>query len=75
MIHGVYIRTKPKHKWYLFSITPSSETATKELQQAIREAQKGGNILGEAAIQVFDSQLFIPELLSEIKEQKALGLN
>lgn len=75
MIHGVYIRTKPKYKWYLFSITPSSETATKELQQAIREAQKGGNILGEAAIQVFDSQLFIPELLSEIKEQKALGLN
>jgi hypothetical protein len=75
MIHGVYIRTKPKHKWYLFSVTLSAEAATRQLQQAVKEAQKGDNIEGEAAIQVYNSPLFIPELLSEIKEQKAFGFN
>ena len=75
MIHGIYVRTKPTHKWYLFSVTLSAEIAIRELQQATQQAQKGGNILGEAAIQIFESQLFVPELLGEIKEQKALGLN
>jgi hypothetical protein len=75
VIHGIYFRSKPKNKWSLFSITQSAETAVKELQVATQEAQKGGNELGEAVIQVFDSQIFIPEILSEIKEQKALGFN
>lgn len=75
MIHGIYFRSKPKHKWSLFSVTRSAEAAVKELQVAIQEAQKGGNERGEAAIQVFDSSIFIPELLTEIKEQKALGFN
>lgn len=75
MIHGIYVRTKPNHKWHLFSITMSAEAASKELAVAVQAAKKGGNEQGQAAIQVFDSQLFIPELLNEIKEQKAFGLN
>jgi hypothetical protein len=75
MIHGIYLRTKPKHKWHLFSTTASAEAASKELVVAMEIAQKGGNDQGQAAIQVFDSRLFIPELLNEIKEQKPLGFN
>ena len=75
MIHGIYIKTRPKSKWFLFSITQSAEVAVKELQVATQEARKGGNELGEAAIQVFDSSIFVPEILSKIKEQKALGFN
>jgi hypothetical protein len=75
MIHGIYIKSRPTHKWHLFSITLSAEAAAKELEEAIKEAQKGDNILGQAAIQTFDSSLYIPELLTEIKDRKALGLN
>lgn len=75
MFHGIYMRSKPKNKWRLFSITMSAEAAYRELDEAVKEVQKGGNELGEAAIQVFDSSLFIPELLGEIKERKAIGLN
>ena len=75
MINAVYIRTKPTHKWHLFSTTPSAEVAIKELAVAQEIAKIGGNDQGEAAIQVFESKLFIPELLSEIKEQKSLGFN
>lgn len=75
MIHAIYIQSKPTHRWYLFSITRSAEAASKELMLATYEVQKGGNERGQAAIQVFDSQLFVPELLSEIKEQKPLGFN
>jgi hypothetical protein len=75
MIHGIYVRTKPTHKWYLFSVTKSAEAATKELVVAEQIAKTGGNETGEAVIQIFESQLFIPELLSEIKEQKLIGFN
>ena len=75
MIHGIYTRNKPTSRWHLFSIALSTEAALKELEEAIKEAQKGDNTLGEAAIQVFDSSLYIPQLLTEIKERKALGLN
>lgn len=75
MIHGIYVRTKPTHKWYLFSTTKSAESAVKELAVAIQIAKIGGNDSGEAAIQVFESPLFIPELLSEIKDQKLIGFN
>lgn len=75
MIHGIYIRLKPKKKWFLFSTTKSAESASKELAVAIQVAQTGGNEQGEAAIQVYESELFIPELLTEIKDQKALGFN
>ena len=75
MIHAIYIKSRLTHKWHLFSITTSAETATKELKSAITEVQKGGNEQGQAAIQVFDSILFIPQMLDEIKEQKVLGFN
>jgi hypothetical protein len=75
MIHGIYFRSRPKNRWLLFSITASAEAAAKELLVATQEAQKGDNRLGEAAIQVFDSSIFIPEMLTEIKDRKALGFN
>jgi hypothetical protein len=75
MIHGIYVRTKPTHRWYLFSTTRSAEVATKELAVAQQHAKTGGNDQGEAVIQVFESLLFIPELLTEIKDQKQIGFN
>jgi hypothetical protein len=75
MIHGIYIRSKPANRWHLFSITLSAEAAAKELEEGIKEAQKGDNLQGQAVIQIFDSALYIPELLTEIKERKALGFN
>lgn len=75
MIHGIYVRSKPTHKWYLFSTTRSAEAANKELAVAKEHVKTGGNEQGEAVIQTFQSLLFVPELLSEIKEQKAIGFN
>ena len=47
MIHGIYIRSKPEHKWLSFLITRSAEAAVKELQMAIKEVQKGDNARGK----------------------------
>lgn len=75
MIHGIYFRSKPKNKWSLFSVVASAEVANQELEVAMQEAQKGGNELGEAAIQIFDSPFFIPETLIQLKDRKFLGFN
>lgn len=72
MIHGIYIKSKPKNKWHLFSIALTAEAATSEVNEALKKAKKEGNEQAEAAIQIFDSILFIPELLSEIKSVKLL---
>ena len=72
MIHGIYLRSKPKNKWHLVSQTISPEMANKEVETFKKQAAKEGYEEAEVAIQTFDSALFVPETLTEIKERKVL---
>jgi len=72
MIHGVYVKSRPKSKWHLVSVAISPELATQDLKDALKQAKDEGNEQAEAAIQIFDSPFFIPEMLSEVKKDKPL---
>lgn len=72
MIHGIYLRSKPKNKWHLVSQTISAEMANMEVEAFKKQAIEEGNDLAEVAIQTFDSVFFIPETLVELKERKVL---
>lgn len=75
MIHGVYLRNKPKALWHLISVSVSAEVATKDRDAALKAAIQGGNIGAQAAIQTFDSVWFLPESVKEIKESGKLLYN
>ena len=68
MIHGVYVKNRPKSKWHLVTAVVSPELANRELQEALQQAQREGNEQAEVAIQLFESSFFIPETLPEIKK-------
>lgn len=71
MIHGVYVKSRPKGKWHLVSLTISQEAANFDLNAILKQAkQENTNI--QAAIQSYDSSFHIPEILNEIKDQKLL---
>jgi hypothetical protein len=70
MIHGIYLKSKPKNKWHLVSYAISAEAATHELEEIKKQAIQEGNERAEVAVQVFDSLFWIPEYMNEIKEQK-----
>lgn len=70
MIHGIYLKTKPKNKWHLVSLAISAEAANMELETFKKQAVEEGNDHAEVAVQVFDSLFWIPEYMTEIKEQK-----
>lgn len=70
MIHGIYLKTKPKNKWHLVSLAISAEAANLELETFKKQAVDDGNERAEVAVQVFDSLFWIPEYVTEIKEQK-----
>ena len=72
MIHGIYLKSKPKNKWHLVSQTISAEMANLEVEAFKKQAIEDGNEQVEVAIQVFDSAFFIPEFLNELKERKIL---
>jgi hypothetical protein len=72
MIHGIYLRSKPKNKWLLVSQTISPEMANMEVEAFKKQAVKEGYEQAEVAIQTFESEFFIPESLNEIKERKIL---
>jgi len=72
MIHGVYLKSRPKAKWHLISLSISFEKAAKEVDQALNQAKLEGFEQAEATIQIFDSGFYIPEYLSNVKEQKNL---
>ncbi len=72
MIHGIYLRSKPKASWRLVSVAASAEAATYDLKTFLEQAQKEGNEQAEVAVQVYDTDFYIPEILREIKEQKIL---
>jgi hypothetical protein len=72
MVHGIYLKSKPKGKWHLVSVAVSPEAATNESDTTLATALLQGNDLAEVGIQMFDSAIHIPELLSEIKKQKPM---
>ena len=69
MIHGIYIKSRPKNKWHLVSIAISAEAASFEVNVWKKQAKLDGNDLAEVAIQIFDSAFYIPEFMTEIKQQ------
>lgn len=72
MIHGIYVKSKPKSKWHLVSVTMSPEAANYEVDEQKKQAIKEGFEDVQVAIQLFDSAFWIPEYVDEIKERKAL---
>ncbi len=72
MIHGIYLKSRPKGRWHLFSLALSAEAANYDLNAALKQAKLTGNDDAQAAVQIFDSSFYIPESLAEIKEQKPM---
>jgi len=72
MIHGVYVKSRPKGKWHLVSISLSPEIAAQDASQIRKQAEKEGNLQIQATVQYFESSFHIPEVLTEVKEQKSM---
>jgi hypothetical protein len=70
MFHGIYLKTKPKNKWLLYSIAVSQEAANYDLGQALKQAQSEGNEQAEAAVKTFTDGFYVPEILNEIEGSK-----
>jgi hypothetical protein len=68
MFHGVYVKSHPRGKWYLATLTISVETALADRRAIIQQAVLEDNIKVEVKIQSFTSGFYIPEMLSEVKE-------
>lgn len=72
VIHGIYLKSRPKGKWHLVSVAISAEAAQFEVDQTLKQAQLQGNERAEVAAQIYESTFHIPELLSEVKDQKIM---
>lgn len=72
MVHGVYLKNRPKSKWHLVCVAFSIEKAQKEVNVHLKQAKLEGFDDAEATIQVFDSSFYIPEYLTNVKEQKSM---
>ena len=72
MIHGIYLKSKPKNKWHLVSYAISAEAANLELEEIKKQAIQEGNEQAEVAVQFFDTAFWIPEYVDEIKDRKPL---
>ena len=72
MIHGIYVKSRPKNKWHLFSTAISPEAAIYEIDEAKRQSIIEGIENPQVAIKVFDTDFWIPEYIEDIKDQKPL---
>lgn len=72
MIHGIYVRNRPKSRWHLVSVAISAEAANYELEVTLKQAKQDGHEEAEVAVQVFDSMLWVPETLNQVKDQKPM---
>jgi hypothetical protein len=72
MVHGIYVKNRPKSKWQLISVKLSAEGALKVLDNALKQAEIDGFTEAKGAIQIFESAFYIPETLKEIKDQKLI---
>ena len=73
MYHGIYLKSKPKNKWLLWSIAASQEAANYDLDEALKQAHAEGNEEAEVACKTYADGFYIPEILREIEgNQKPL---
>jgi hypothetical protein len=72
MYHGIYLKSKRKSKWMLFSIAISPIEASDKIKKALSQAEKEGFEEAEVAVKIFDCFDYIPEMLTEVKDQGVL---
>lgn len=72
MYHGVYVKTRPKSKWLLFSVNASPEATAVNAEKALKQAKEDGYEKAEVAIKIYSDINYIPEMLNEIKNQELL---
>jgi len=72
MVHGVYVKSRPKGKWHLVILTMSPEVASTNKNAIMSQAKIEENDKIQACIQSFESSFYIPEVLSEVTEQKLM---
>lgn len=72
MIHGIYLKIRPKGMWRLVSIATSPEAASQDYSSLLKQINLEGNTDMQVAIQSFESTYNMPELLKKVKEQKLL---
>jgi hypothetical protein len=72
MIHGIYLKSRPKGKWHLVSVAASPEAASHDIDEVLKQAKLEGNENAEAASRCFDTSFHIPESLFEIKSPKPM---
>jgi hypothetical protein len=72
MIHGLYIKSRPKGTWHLVSTSVSAEIAVKDKNNILHQAKLDGNDKMQVAIKTFNSSFYIPEFLSDIQEEKPM---
>lgn len=70
MIHGIYLKNRPKSKWQLVSVAITVDGANLEIEEALKQAKLEGNEDAQAVAQVFESALWMPHYLNEIKEDQ-----
>lgn len=72
VIHGIYLKSRPKGLWHLVSVAISAEAANYEISETLKTAALQGNDRAEAAVQIYESAFHIPELLHDLKNQKPM---
>lgn len=75
MIHGIYVRTKPKHRWRLIGTVASAELAIRDKDLALAKAKNEGFLDAEAAIKIYESSFFVPENLPATQVEDKILLN
>lgn len=72
MIHGIYLKNRPKGTWHLVNIAASAEAAAHDLEAALKRAKADGNEQAEVVVQVFESSFWIPHYLHTVKENQPM---
>ena len=72
MIHGIYLKSRPKSKWQLVSIAISPEAANVDIEDTLKQAKAEGNEDAQVVAQIFESAFWIPHYLNDVKEQKPM---
>lgn len=71
MIHGIYIKNRPKGTWQLVSVALSPEAVQLDITNITKKAKEDGKEL-QVGFQIFETDFHIPEYLSELKDQKLI---
>jgi hypothetical protein len=72
MIHGIYLKNRPKGMWHLVTVAASPEEAAYQLTETLKQAKSEGNDQAEVAEQLYESSFWIPHYLTTVKETKPM---